>query len=1012
MNLFKDQKSIQDLEKLREKLDNSTEYGLKTSSNRALPLKSVHVRAKIVDLVAKVTIYQEYYNDEVDLIEAQYLFPLNDQATVCNFEAFINDKHIIGVCKEKEQAHTEYREAVKQGKGAYLIDQETNDLFKVKVGNLPPSCTCIIKITYITELDVQNEEILFKLPSSISSWQVLNYNSKINQEQSESGGPITKFINKLNANSENSIKTTSFKASILMPFQIKTVKSPTHSFKLKQTACQAVLEVENKLNAKSLDDNFILVINIATIHMPRMLVEDYMDPVEDKMTRACMVSFYPEFDTKNNDSSKNNSPTLNFLLDCSNSMAESLENVKKLILFMLKYLPKDALFNLTVYGTDYLELFPYELKANEANLKKAYEFVTLNTKKTRGNTNFIEIIREKVLLRDSKQSSINYVLISDGYMSSQSELFQILSNEKNLNRVFTCDLGNKANNSHLLRLISRLTSASYELFDTKYQSKWHEKVLDLMDKVAQPAAISDIKIEWQNFDTEREDIENIQAPATINALFNGRRVVAYAFVQNCQQATLKANINGHELSTVVTCPELCITRGDLIHKLAAKCLIDDWQSGILCKDDKIENDFKRASLKDKIIALSTKYCISSNYTSFVAIEDREADESKKMTEREQIKIEQLLKTDSDSSSVDFLPYMGYEEPKRAIGAVQDEEDTVTDNLELNLQKLFNKIDYSEMTDDDRDNFCDYLTKNKSYYFSQLNPSNPLRMKYTLYMAAELKRQNRVADAIRECQTCFDDSICELDSLSEDCYIEVSRSMSLLRGEIEEMSNLLPRKDLIVKTLSGKTITLADCVSVSDMKNMITDKEGIPANQQRLIYNGKQLEDDRLLDDYNVKGGSTVNLVLRLRGGPQPASSPGAFKSSSIQIEKKGKAVVQEKSKKKRRTRWDEDKSADQDLRSMDKPVAEVESFDLIDCPFESVNKPDTSNIACFDDEPARASPVDEFLDIEGSISPVLMRETSMGTVDVIVPAAAPASFVPFAGASLFGSSQISASKLN
>lgn len=136
-----------------------TTSSLKSTSGKPMPLKSVHARAKIVDMSAKVSIYQEYENEESDAIEAEYLFPLNDGATVCGFEAFINDKHVIGVCKEREQAHREYKEAIQQGKGAYLMDQETNEVFKVNVGNLPPKCKCVIKITYLTELDVQDDRL-------------------------------------------------------------------------------------------------------------------------------------------------------------------------------------------------------------------------------------------------------------------------------------------------------------------------------------------------------------------------------------------------------------------------------------------------------------------------------------------------------------------------------------------------------------------------------------------------------------------------------------------------------------------------------------------------------------------------------------------------------------------------------------------------------------------------------------------------------------------------------------
>uniref|UniRef100_A0A8C8SAS2 Poly [ADP-ribose] polymerase n=1 Tax=Pelusios castaneus TaxID=367368 RepID=A0A8C8SAS2_9SAUR len=600
---------------------NHIKIGLQDTSGNPVPLEDIHIKGRIIDFIAQVIVYQTYTNPNNNPIEAKYVFPLDDTAAVCGFEAFINDKHIIGEVKEKEQAHKEYYEAVSRGDGAYLMDQDAPDVFIVSVGNLPSKTTVLIKITYITELSFQNGCITFQMPAAVAPWQqdkALNENTQVLSCLSIVFSLFSGFCAAM---------------SIEMPYIIERIHSWTHELKIKKTDCKAVIRtVENS----SLDiSGFTLEIWISQVYLPRMWVEKH----PDKDSEACMLVFQPEFETTFKGFQE--SGEIIICLDCSNSMEGStLQQAKQIALHALQMSCFRQKVNVVRFGTK----FSSYSKNITSDLASVKEFI-MSAVPTMGNTDLWKILRYLSLLHPSQRER-DILLISDGHIQNESMTFQIVKENVRHTRLFTCGVGSTANH-HMLRSLSQYGAGAYEYFDPKSKYNWLKKTESQVTRIFSPGCNS-VSVKWQQFGANAP--EPLQAPARIQSLFNNERLLVYGFIPRCTQATLNAIINDQELQTMVSTTELQKTTGTLLHKLTARALIRDYEDGIL-HENEMEHEMKKHTLKSLIINLSLENSIITQFTSFVAIEKRDEDQDSGVPN-----ILELI----NEEDVDFLSYMDWE----------------------------------------------------------------------------------------------------------------------------------------------------------------------------------------------------------------------------------------------------------------------------------------------------------------------------------------------------------------
>ncbi|XP_060065436.1 protein mono-ADP-ribosyltransferase PARP4-like [Ylistrum balloti] len=546
-------------------------------------LTSVNVFGKLKDLVAEVKVLQHYHNNSEEMLEGKYVFPLDEMAAVCGFEAYINDKHVVGEVKEKETAHQEYKKAISEGHGAYLMDQdeESPDVFTVSVGNVPANADVVIKITYVTELQVEDDLVSFRLPGTLAPWK----------KSSQDSNDIECCV----------------EVAVDMPFDIRSVHSPTHEIMIPEQSTVLVV-MEPNLN---IGDGFQLLLELAEAHVPRMWVEQSED---DPTKQACMLTFYPEFEA-----CEDNESEVILMLDLSNSMTDKgLNEAKKILLLILHFLPKTWKFNVVIFGTAFRELFPSSQPKNKSSVSTA-EVLIQSVDANMGNTDLYRPLHSFYLLKP-ESALRNIFLVSDGHINNQDITMDTVHKNSQHTRVFTFGVSSMMNR-HVLGALARVGAGVFEGFDSKAKSKWEEKVKSQIAKAGQPGLTS-VAVSWQQ---EYGAPPPKQAPNQITAVFSGSRIVVYGFVQNCASATLTAEIGDQEISAVVTKSDRYVSKGKILHQLAAKAIIRDWEDGLLSSDG-LNQQVRFMDMKDYIIRLSKEFSIVTQLTSFIAVEKRDKDE--------------------------------------------------------------------------------------------------------------------------------------------------------------------------------------------------------------------------------------------------------------------------------------------------------------------------------------------------------------------------------------------------
>lgn len=547
-----------------------------------MPLKSTHVDVHIAGVIADVVVTQQYQNEGQRPIEARYVFPGSTRAAVNGLTVKLGGRVITARIREKERARLEYEHAKSEGKTSALLEQSRPNVFQMNVANILPGDDILVELHYTELVALNDGRYEFVFPTVVGPrYHVPNQGTT---------SPAMPFLHA----GEPSQSAFDLEVHIDAPMPIGGIASSSHRIDatgLDTQHAQVRLTGDGPRN----DRDFILGYRLAGEQTATGMM---LYPGKDENFFLALIE-----PPKAIPASQINPRDYVFVLDVSGSMwGYPLDTAKELMRHLLGNLRPTDTFNEMLFSGGSRVLSPSSLPATAENLQRAIALIAQSD--GGGATEIVPALRRIAALPKDPDVSRTVVVVTDGYVSVEDQVFQLIRRNLGNNNVFAFGIGTSVNR-HLIEGIAR--AGQGEAFVVTKPGQAAAQAERLRRMIDSPVLTS-VTAKFEGLDTY--DVEPLQLPDVLG----GRPVMIFGKWRG--EATGRLVVEGRGADGPFR-QSIDVPRPD-DQAVALRSLWSRARIQSLSDEEALTGD---DSQRGAITALGLRYSLLTQYTSFVAVDE-------------------------------------------------------------------------------------------------------------------------------------------------------------------------------------------------------------------------------------------------------------------------------------------------------------------------------------------------------------------------------------------------------